>query len=153
MMENEWLVYWHWWAIGVVFLIFEMLAPASFFLWMAVSAGIVGGVLLLFPALSFNYQLLLFAAISFIAIGVFRLYRKRHPHSHSDDASLNQRGKQYVGRIFVLEEPIIGGVGKLFVDDTIWRIEGDDLPKGTFVKVVGSRGNALLVSRVDPSSN
>jgi len=149
-MENEGLVYWHWWAFGVVLLIFEMVAPASFFLWMAVSAAIVGGVLLGFSGLSFSYQLLLFAAISFVTIGAFQFYRKRHPHSRSDDSSLNQRGKQYIGRIFVLQEPIVGGVGKLSVDDTIWRIEGEDMGRGIPIEVVGSRGNALLVRRVNP---
>ena len=146
-MGGESILYWHWWAFGVVLLILEMVAPASFFLWMAVSAGVVGLVLLLFGSMSFNYQLLLFAGVAFVAIAAFHMYRKKNPHDAEGGSRLNQRETQYLGLTFTLDQPIVGGVGKLRIDDTIWRIEGVDMGAGARVKVVGSRGNALLVER------
>jgi membrane protein implicated in regulation of membrane protease activity len=33
--------------------------------------------------------------------------------------------------MFTLVQLIINGTGKLVVDDTTWKIEGEDLPAGT----------------------
>ena len=36
------VVHWTWWIIAVVLIILEVSAPGTFFLWMGVSAGVVG---------------------------------------------------------------------------------------------------------------
>ena len=148
-MTSGSVIFWYWWVFGAALLIMEMIAPATFFLWMAVSAGIVGIVLWLIPSITFDFQLLLFAAISFIAILAFQLYRRRNPHDAAA-SHLNSRETQYLGQKFILEKPIVRGHGKIKIDDTIWRIEGVDAVEGAIVKVVGSRGNALLVETVAP---
>ncbi len=58
---------------------------------------------------------------------------------------LNRRGAQYVGRLFTLEQPIVNGVGKLRVDDTTWKIIGEDCPVGTRVRVSGVESTVLKV--------
>lgn len=58
---------------------------------------------------------------------------------------LNRRGAQYLGRVFVLDDPIANGRGKLRVDDTTWVIEGPDLPAGTKIKVTRAHNVALMV--------
>ena len=64
-------------------------------------------------------------------------YKKFWPHhdDESDAPNLNRRSEQYVGRVFALHEPIVNGVGKIRVDDTIWRDYGEDLPLGHKVRV------------------
>ena len=50
----EWLdglTYWHWWVLGIVLVILEIFSPAAFFLWLGISAGIIGFVLVAFPGL------------------------------------------------------------------------------------------------------
>ena len=54
----------------------------------------------------------------------------------------------YVGRHFTLTAPIVDGVGKLQVDDSSWKIMGQDLPAGAHVKVVGTEGTMLRVEAV-----
>jgi inner membrane protein len=49
-----------------------------------------------------------------------------------------------VGRVFVLEQPIVNGVGKLRIDDTLWDVDGPDLPTGARVKVTGLNGMRLV---------
>jgi hypothetical protein len=39
------------------------------------------------------------------------------------------------------------GRGKVRVGDTLWPVEGPDVPVGTCVKVTGARGNLLVVDR------
>jgi hypothetical protein len=58
------VVFWHWWSLGAILLIVELLVPGMFFIWMGESAFVVGAVVWLFPAMSFEHQVLLFSAVS-----------------------------------------------------------------------------------------
>jgi membrane protein implicated in regulation of membrane protease activity len=137
--------FWHWWILAAILLVFEAIIPGFFFLWMAVAGAAIGLILWVFPALGWQYQVLLFALTSIISIIIFRRYQRIHP-IQSDQPALNRRGEQYLGRVFTLDTPIVNGVGKLHVDDTTWRISGDDLASGTKVKVTGVEGVTLQVS-------
>jgi len=147
----EWLQeasYWHWWVLGVLLVILEILSPAIFFLWMGISAGVVGLLVLLMPTMGWETQILLFAAFSVASIVIWRHYLKLHP-IQSDQPRLNRRGEQYVGRMFTLEGPIVNGQGKIKVDDSIWKITGDDCPTGSKVQVTGVAGVILEVESID----
>ena len=60
-------------------------------------------------------------------------------------STLNRRGEQMIGRTAVLSEPIQNGRGKAKIDDSVWRVEGSDLPAGTQIKVTGVDGAILKV--------
>ena len=146
-MDGSWFTridYWGWWLIGLIFIIIEIMAPGIAFMWLAAAAFIVGTVVLLIPDLPWQLQGALFALLSVVSLVLGRMYLKRNP-IHTEDPTLNRRGHQYVGRTFTLEEPIINGKGKIKVDDTTWRIEGNDLSKGTKVTVTGVDGVVLVV--------
>ena len=136
--------YWHWLILAGMLLIIEVLAPSFFFLWMAIAAAITGLVLLAIPNLDWEYQLLIFSGLSVVSITAFRRYQ-RSRKSLTDQPTLNRRGEQYIGRTFTLTEPIINNNGVIRVDDSTWRINGDDLPAGSTVKVVGADGVILQV--------
>ncbi|MCK4710234.1 MAG: NfeD family protein, partial [Gammaproteobacteria bacterium] len=63
----------------------------------------------------------------------------------SDHPTLNRRGEQYVGRTFTLDEPIVNGMGKIRVDDSTWKISGNDCDSGSKVKVTGIEGTIFKV--------
>jgi membrane protein implicated in regulation of membrane protease activity len=142
---------WHWFLIAIALIILEALSPAAFFMWLAVAAGVVGLVLSVFPAMAWQIQLVLFAGFSVLSIFLGRRYLKRHPIA-TDEPTLNKRGHQYLGRVFTLDQPIVNGVGKLKVDDTIWKIGGLDCPGGTKVRVSGVDGVVLLVTRAEENA-
>lgn len=142
--EFNGIVFWHWWTLALVLLILEMMVPTFIFLWMSAAAAIVGVLLYFAPDLSWQLQVALFSVLSVIAIVFFRRYIKKHPRD-SDQPHLNQRGASYVGRTFTLTNPIENGVGEVRVDDTLWRVHGDDMPAGTRIKVTGVSGTALEV--------
>ena len=142
MLEE--IVYWNWWVLALMLIIVEVLVAGTFFLWMGISAGIVGLVLLLLPGLSWQLQLSLFAFFSIASIIFSRLWLSRHTRTEAP-STLNRRGSQYVGRQFTLTEPIVNGIGRLNVDDTIWRISGPDLEAGSKVIVEGMDGTILKV--------
>jgi membrane protein implicated in regulation of membrane protease activity len=142
------VIYWYWWILAVVLLIIEALAPGFFFLWMAAAAVVVGLVLVMIPDVAWQYQLLIFAVLSVSSIVLFKRYQRSHP-SYSDQPALSRRGEHYLGRIFTLDDPVVDGIGKLRVDDTIWRISGRDSPAGAKVEIIGVDGVTLRVRVID----
>ena len=136
--------YWHWWVIGIILIILELFAPGAFFLWMGIAAGIVGVILLVAPDMGWQYQFMIFAVVSVVSIVVWRIYLNKHPTA-TDKPTLNMRGQQYVGREFTLAEPVVNGVGKLKVDDTMWKIVGKDCDSGTKVRVSEADGAILKI--------
>lgn len=141
------IVFWHWWAFGVFLLIVELLAPGMFFIWMAESAFVVGVIVLGFPGLGWEFQLVAFSVISIVSIVVFRRYLSRYP-IQTDRPLLNQRSAQYIGRVFTLELPIVNGQGRIRVDDSSWKVQGEDSAAGTTVRVTAAEGSILKVERV-----
>lgn len=138
------IVFWYWWVLAVGFLAIELLAPGFFFLWLAVSAFIVGSILLMIPVAPFEVQLLLFSVLAVISILVWRRYVSAKSQE-SDHPFLNQRGAQYIGRTFNLVTPIENGHGKIKVGDSLWLVHGEDCPLGSKVKVVGIKGTVFDV--------
>ena len=147
-MLLEQLDFWHWWVIGIILIILELFAPGAFFLWMGIAAGLVGLILVIAPEMPWQYQFIVFAVVSVVSIVVWRNYLKKHP-TETDRPTLNMRGEQYVGRIFTLTEPVVNGVGKIKVDDTMWKIEGADCDVGAKVKVTKTDGAVLKVETIN----
>lgn len=147
-MDMSQLGYWHWWIGAVILLVLELFAPGAFFLWLGISAAIVGIAVYLFVGIEWQYQLLLFSILSVISIVAWRTYLKDRTEE-TDQPGLNRRGVQYVGRRFTLQEPVVNGMGRIRVDDTTWRIEGPDCEAGRQIRVTGVEGMSLRVEPVE----
>ena len=143
---SAWLlepVYWNWWLLGVVLMAIEAIVPYFFFLWMGVAALLVGLVLTVLPELTWAWQALLFAVLSFGSIVIWQWRLRRHP-TQTADSLLNRRGHQYVGRVFTLDAPVMNGHGKIRVDDSTWKVLVDqDCPAGARLRIVGVDGVIL----------
>ena len=142
------LVFWHWWILAIGLVVLEILAPGVIFLWVGIGAGITGLVLFAQPDLGWELQLGIFSVLSVVSGIGGRIWVAKNP-TESDQPLLNQRGAQYVGRTFTLSEAITDGTGKIKVDDSFWRVIGDDAPVGSKVKVTGVDGASLLVEGVE----
>ncbi len=137
--------FWHWFIAAVVLITLEMVVlPAVFFLWMGIAAGVVGLLLMLMPGLPFMAQIIIFTMFAVISLVIHKRYLKNNPPG-TDEPTLNRRGEQYVGRVFTLDESIVNGVGKIKVDDSIWKVMGEDMNEGGKVKVVGVDGTVFKV--------
>jgi membrane protein implicated in regulation of membrane protease activity len=144
----EHIVFWHWWILAGLLLILELTAPAFFLLWLGIAAAAVGLILMVFPSIGIETQLVLFGIASIVAVIAWRKYRESRPIK-SDQPNLNRRGHQYIGRMFSLDHPIVNGVGKVTVDDSTWKVKGADMPAGTHVKVTGVEGVVFTVETAD----
>ena len=139
---------WYWFALALVLVILEVMLGTSFFLlWIGVSAAAIGVILLVSPGLAWEFQFLIFAVLS-LACLIYWNFHLKHQVNTSDSPNLNRRTQQYIGRVVTLREPIVNGRGKIQIDDSSWRVEGEDLPIGTAVKVVGVDGVVLKVEKV-----
>ena len=150
-MESMDIQFWHWFIAAVVLITLEMVVlPAVFFLWMGIAAGIVGLALMLMPGTPMLIQIVIFTVFSVVTLVIHKRYLKNNPPV-TDEPTLNRRGEQYVGRTFTLDESIVNGVGKIKVDDSIWKVMGDDLTEGSKVKVTGVDGTMFKVESAQVS--
>ncbi|MEM7540828.1 MAG: NfeD family protein [Pseudomonadota bacterium] len=142
------LTFWHWLLIGLVCLVLEMLMPSGvFFLWMGVAGIVLGGLTYFVTGLAWEAQIFVFGVLSVVFAVLGRVYVKKFP-IETDRPRLNRRGEQYVDRVFTLEAPIVNHEGKISVDDSTWKIRGQDCPEGTRVKVTRADGVLLHVDIV-----
>jgi hypothetical protein len=139
--------FWAWWILAVLLAAVEILAPGVFFIWLGAAAAVTGIIMLAAPDVEWQWQLVIFAVLSVIAIAGWRIYQKRHP-TKTDDSTLNRRGEQYVGRTVTLIEPIANGFGTARIGDSNWRVAGPDLPAGRRARIVSAVGGVL---RVEPA--
>lgn len=137
---------WHWGIIAAVLIILEMFVPGAFLIWLGVAAAVNSILLVFLPDMSWQTQFVIFAIVSVASIVAFRKWSDKNVEA-TDQPSLNRRGDQYVGRTFTLAEPIVNGQGKLHVDDSTWKIEGDDCVSGIQVRVTGVDGVVLRVEQ------
>ena len=137
------LGFWDWFILAAVLLVLEMLAPGTFMLWLGVSAFLVGAISF-FVDWSWQYQFVAFAVFAIAAIPLWRRIGS-HTRRPTDQPFLNRRADAFIGRVFTLEKPIVGGNGTIGIGDTVWRISGPDCPAGSRVRVSGVDGATLQV--------
>jgi inner membrane protein len=135
---------WVWWVIATVLLIGELLLPGVFLVWLGAAAAGVG-LINFFVPIAWQFEILLFGALSIAIVLVANPWLKRRQALESDRPNLNRRMLDYVGKKFILEEPILNGRGKLKIEDAYWELIGPELPKGAWVMVTGVEGSKLRV--------
>ena len=136
-----------WLAIGTLLLILEIFGAGGYLLWVGTAAVLVGALAFLLP-LPWALQYLLFAAIALLSAFLW-WKRLSRAVQHEEGSGLNQRGRELLGREFLLVEPIIDGRGKIRAGDSVWMVSGPDLPGGSSVRVIGQDGVVLKVICLD----
>ena len=121
--------------------------PGVVFLFLALGAAIAGMLLVLEPEMSLEMQLGVFAVVSVAsAVGLRPLLRGMQ--KRSDDPNLNARGDSMVGKVLVLDQPILRGRGRVILGDGSWSVTGPDMVAGAKVRVAAVEGTEL---RVEPA--
>jgi membrane protein implicated in regulation of membrane protease activity len=124
--------------------VLELLAPGIFLMWFGVAA--VATALIVFRYdVAWQWQLIWFCGLSLAAVLLAAKYLRKHP-LESERPLLNERAVQLIGQSFDLVDPIVNGRGSIKTGDTIWRVDGPELPQGTWIKVIGADGTVLKVA-------
>ena len=143
-MRTELIV---WAGLALLLMAAETLAPGVFMLWLGFAAAAVFALLLVVP-LPPVWQAVAFIVLAFVSIGVYvKFFRDKE--GESDQPLLNRRGEQLVGQVFVLEQAIVDGRGRLKIGDAFWVAEGPELPQGARVRVVAAKNMSLQVQPAD----
>ncbi|TFH90773.1 NfeD family protein [Vibrio ouci] len=138
--------HWHWLAFGLALLALELLGTAGYFLWLGLSALIVGALLTFIP-MSWQLQWVSFAVFSLVTTWLW--WRKQFKKDKQGDAQrdLNQKHKQLIGQTVVLEEDFPTGKGRIKLGDTTWTAQSSqDLKAGSIVEVQEVNGIVLTIS-------
>jgi len=142
---------WHWFALAVVLVVLEIVAPTTFLIGPAAAAVLLGLAVAIAPGLDWRWQVLAYAVLAVVfTVVAQRLLRQRKGEPDASP-SLNQRSQSYVGRRFHLDEALPDGRGRMRVDDTWWQVtaqNGQSLAAGTPVEVTGFDGAVLTVRAV-----
>jgi membrane protein implicated in regulation of membrane protease activity len=134
---------WNWFILAALLFLLEVLAPGMFMLWLGLAAILVGAIST-FVAVPWQLQLIAFAVFAIASVPAWRHFARKVERP-ADSPFLNRRAEGYVGRVFTLDKPIVGGVGAVRIDDTVWRVTGPDCPAGSRVKVARIDGANLMV--------
>lgn len=141
------LTWWHWIVGALALAAVETFMPGAVAVWFAVSAAIIGLLLVVFPEMPWQWQWVLWAALGIVAMLAYRRYRRANPEA-DEMPTLNRRGQQYVGQVFTLVEALRDGSGKVQVGDSVWKVQGPDAPVGARVRVTGAESSVLTVEPV-----
>lgn len=136
---------WHWFLLGLVLLVLEVIGFAGFMLGVAAGAFITGASLWLDPSIHWHIQLLIFA-VSGVALSVayWRWFKKFN--LTTDQPLLNNRAAHLIGQRFPLNTAIENDRGRIQVGDTFWQVRCNAaLKAGDIVKITSTDGMDLIV--------
>lgn len=112
-------------------------------LWLGISAGITGLLILISPETFSQWQLLLIPIIAFIGSNVFALFSETFQEAQKDYETY--RGQRLLGKSFVLKKPIVNGEASILIENKKWLLQGNDCPEGIRVKIVAVGEGTLHV--------
>jgi inner membrane protein len=137
------LGFWNWLILAAILFGLEVMSPGIFLVWFGMAAAVTALIAFVFD-ISWQWQLIFFCGLSLTAVLLAVKYLHKHP-LESERPLLNERAVQLIGQSFDLVDPIVNGRGSIKTGDTIWRVQGPELPKGARIKVVGADGTLLNV--------
>lgn len=143
LIANPWIM---WLAVGVLFLIVELLTTALVSIWFVPSAIIT--CLLSFVVDSLLIQIAIFVVLSAVFMVVCRKIYNKHIKKPVDDVDQNEK---LLGKSATVTEDTNGITGRILVGDVYWRAvseNGDIIPKGETVKIKGVNGTTLVINKL-----
>ena len=143
LIANPWMA---WLAVGVVFLIVELLTTALVSIWFVPSAIIT--CLLSFVVDSLLLQTAIFVVLSAVFMVVCRKIYNKHIKKPVDDVDQNEK---LIGKTAKVAEDTNGISGRILVGDVYWKAvseNGDIIPKGETVKVKSVNGTTLVINKL-----
>jgi membrane protein implicated in regulation of membrane protease activity len=144
----EW---WHWVVAGVALVLAELAVPAFFIIWFGLGALLVGGVLLVAPALTLTAQIALWTAASvamaLLWFRVFRPGRQTTPAGTANGEAIGEIGL-LVGAVAPFERGRVRFQRPLLGADEWVCMAESEIPAGTRVKVVAVEGSFLKVAKI-----
>lgn len=143
LAANPWIA---WLAIGILFLIVELLTTALVSIWFVPAAIIT--CLLTFVIDSILWQIAVFVVLSAVFMVIARKIYKKHIKKPIDDVDQNEK---LLGKTAIVTEDTNAVTGRILVGDIYWRStseNGNTIPKGETVIIKGVNGTTLVINKL-----
>lgn len=145
----EQINHWHWIAFGLILLFGELLGTAGYFLWLGISAILIGIIVMLLP-ISWQMQWISFASFSLVSTWIWWRYQFKKDKASDNNRTLNQKQHQMIGQTVRLEEPVLRGNCRIRFGDSTWSARCDqDIAAGTMVVITAVDG---IILTIEPES-
>ena len=136
---------WHWFVIGIVLLVLETFGAGGFLIGIAAAAILMAALTWWLVDISWQWQLILFAAgaviFTFLYLRFFKAFNQQ-----TDAPNLNNRTARLIGTRFQLAETV-RGQGSVQLGDTRWKVTCEGaIEAGSQVQVTGSDGMTLMIA-------
>lgn len=135
-------IYWYWLILAIVLVIAEMLGAAGFLLSLGLAA-VATALSTWLGDFDLTIQLLFFSVYSIVFALVWWYINLSVKKSNFN--IINQPLEQFIGKTACLATPIENGVGKIYLNDSVWLVTGPDLPTAQRVKIIAVSNENLLV--------
>jgi len=147
------ILYWHWIVLGVGLMLLEVVLPSFTALWFGAGAILVGILLLLFPAMSITYQVLLWAIFSSLLTWLWFKYLKPLATDKKKAGLSRETVLGEVGQVlYPPNQERLGNmrfsVPVLGFDEWQFMSQDEDLAIGDRVRVTDVSGNNLIVTKI-----
>ena len=143
LIANPWIM---WLAVGIFFLIVELLTTALVSIWFVPSAIIT--CLLSFVVDSLLLQTAVFVVLSAVFMVACRKIYNKHIKKPVDEIDQNEK---LLGKTATVTEDTNAITGRILVGDVYWRAvsEGNEIiPKGETVKIKDVKGTTLVINKL-----
>ncbi len=135
---------WSWIIAGMLMMLVELLMPGLFFIWLGLAA-LATGLVVAVAGLGWGQAAILFAALAIAAVFAGVAVTRRRDGDPDAATRLNALSRDLIGKSVRLDQAIVNGEGRVRIGDTVWRVLGDDAPRGQTVTIVRLDGTALVV--------
>ena len=142
LIANPWIA---WLAVGIVFLVVELLTTALVSIWFVPAALLTCLVSLVTD--SFLIQVLVFIVLSIVAMIISRKVYKKYIKKDKDEVNADSK---LIGKYGKTTEETDALNGKVLVGDIYWKARtqnGETIPKDQSVKIVSVEGTTLTVTK------
>ncbi|ACT58731.1 NfeD family protein [Hirschia baltica] len=144
------LTVWHWIALAIGLLIFEMMLGTFDLLWIAIAAGITALYASLAPGSlsSWEYEVGVFVISSIILMVLGRTMFAGIRNPPTSHPNLNDRYASMIGKKAIVTGEFLGGFGRVKVNDSEWRAQFNEegvLNIGDNVEIVSGEGSTVIV--------
>ena len=143
LVENPWI---GWIAVGVVFLVIELLTTALVSIWFVPAA-----ILTCFSSLVIDnvfLQITIFVVLSAIFMVVCRKIYNKHIKKKVDDVDQNEN---LIGKIVKVTEDTNGISGRIVSGDIYWKAvseNGETIQKGETAKIKSISGTTITIEKL-----
>jgi membrane protein implicated in regulation of membrane protease activity len=140
---------WHWLTLGLILFGLETVGIGGFLIGAGLAAIMQAVAFWLFPIMSWQLQLSVFAANTLLISLVYWKYFRSF-NQQTDHQQINNRAMQLVGKRITLDADILAGENRIQIADTYWKVRNDEnLVTGDRVEVTSSVGMLLHIKKIE----